>query len=241
MSSAGPDFPDSDDQKETSVPGAAFSPHAATPRSEHYRRHEAGRESADVECWKDSFFADVENRKKLIRIAGRLGARDVAEAMEYADHALEELCKASGRIDNPIGWARKRIFWKILATRKEERRIQEALLHTANQAKTSFWANWNEHAAVERVCSILDSLPPVQREVMALYYDGYKPFEIAALLNSTPGAVRTSLCDARRRLRQRPEVVELAETLFRPSRRRVHLNQAKELPTASPSPRKEKS
>ncbi len=48
-----------------------------------------------------------------------------------------------------------------------------------------------------RVLELLRLLPPRQRQVMAWYYDGYAPAEIAAFLGIDPGAVRASLHKAR--------------------------------------------
>ena len=60
-------------------------------------------------------------------------------------------------------------------------------------------------AAVEdadRVQQVLAGLPRGEREVLTLVVDGLTPAEAAERLGRSPAAVRRSLCDARRRVRQ---------------------------------------
>ncbi len=52
------------------------------------------------------------------------------------------------------------------------------------------------------VLAALAGLPERQRQVMAWCYDGYSPKETAAILGLTSDAVRQSLSEARRSLRQ---------------------------------------
>jgi len=52
-----------------------------------------------------------------------------------------------------------------------------------------------------RVLALLQRLPPRQRQIIALVYDGYTPKEIADLLDMEPNAVRGSLHKARQALK----------------------------------------
>ncbi|SDP62508.1 RNA polymerase sigma-70 factor, ECF subfamily [Streptomyces sp. cf386] len=54
-----------------------------------------------------------------------------------------------------------------------------------------------------RVFAAIRQLSQRQREVMAWTIDGYQPREIAELVDATPGAVRVSLSEARKRLKDR--------------------------------------
>jgi RNA polymerase sigma factor (sigma-70 family) len=54
----------------------------------------------------------------------------------------------------------------------------------------------------EWVISVLASLPPAQREILACMVDEFRPYEIALLLGRTPVAVRQNLCAARKRLKK---------------------------------------
>lgn len=51
------------------------------------------------------------------------------------------------------------------------------------------------------VLRLLETLPPAQREVLALAVDGFTPTEIAELLGKTRAAVRKNLQFARERLK----------------------------------------
>lgn len=61
------------------------------------------------------------------------------------------------------------------------------------------------------VIGLLRRLPPAQRLVMAWYFDGYGPAEIAAILDKRPETVRSALRHARLRLRR-----ELTGSLLTP-------------------------
>lgn len=50
----------------------------------------------------------------------------------------------------------------------------------------------------QQVLEVLRALPPRQRQVLALTFDGWTPAEIASLLGLDPPAVRASLMEARR-------------------------------------------
>jgi len=54
----------------------------------------------------------------------------------------------------------------------------------------------------EWVIFLLNSLPTEQRKVMAFVVDGFSPSEIAVMLGRSPEAVRQSLLEARKRLKQ---------------------------------------
>lgn len=75
--------------------------------------------------------------------------------------------------------------------------IDQTLPQADAPATDTIWADrqW--------VLSLLDSLPPAQREVLALAVDQFTPAEMALALGRSPTAVRQSLLAARRRLARR--------------------------------------
>lgn len=64
------------------------------------------------------------------------------------------------------------------------------------------FANLEQAEECRRVYEAISSLPDRQRQVMAWYYDGYRPHEIAELFKISKDAVRASLYQAKRQLRR---------------------------------------
>lgn len=75
--------------------------------------------------------------------------------------------------------------------------VDRTMPAAGDPATDSIWADrqW--------VLSLLNSLPPGQREVLALAVDQFTPAEMASALGRSPAAVRQSLLAARRRLARR--------------------------------------
>jgi RNA polymerase sigma factor (sigma-70 family) len=128
-----------------------------------------------------------------------------AGAEEAADVAQETMTRAWRdweKLRHPRAWVRK------VASREYCRRIAACQDEPTDQIPAHRLALGMaaDEAAIlgagqARVLELLRLLPPRQRQVMAWYYDGYAPAEIAEFLSLDPGAVRASLHKARDRLK----------------------------------------
>jgi len=124
------------------------------------------------------------------------------EADEAAAAAMEEVLRRWDQIDAPLAYGKRAVLNSFFKEKERgldriRQRLQqgcEARRDGAAGAGLSVWedAQW--------VMQILSSLPPAQREVLALVVDGFTPAEIAQLLGKTADAVRQNLCAARARL-----------------------------------------
>jgi RNA polymerase sigma factor (sigma-70 family) len=139
--------------------------------------------------------------RKLMAVVMSVGAT-LEEAEEAAASAMEEVLRRWDQIGAPLAYAKQAAlssFYKekergLDRTRQRLKQGAEARRDGAGDAGLNVWEDrqW--------VMQILGSLPPAQREVLALVVDGFTPAEIARLLGKTPDAVRQNLCAARARL-----------------------------------------
>jgi RNA polymerase sigma-70 factor (ECF subfamily) len=122
-----------------------------------------------------------------------LGA-DFHEAVSVAQETMLRAYKDWGSIEHPTAWAR------TVASREYFRRAMAC--HEAPAAELPDITDPLSDTVIigdeqKHVLDLLRRLPERQRQVMAWYYDGHKPAEIATMLSIAPGAVRVSLHKAR--------------------------------------------
>ncbi|MEZ7132694.1 RNA polymerase sigma factor [Nonomuraea sp. AD125B] len=127
-----------------------------------------------------------------------LGAlRDEAE--DLAQEALLAVYKHRQGIDHPTAYAITAARNLFFALRKREAlKLRQA--PTAPSCHGDL-ATRHDGADEQMVREAIAALPPQQRRVLALRYDGYTPAEIATLLGTNPNNVRVTLHHARKKLR----------------------------------------
>jgi RNA polymerase sigma-70 factor (ECF subfamily) len=152
-----------------------------------------------------------EHQRSLIQTAMYAGATR-QEARLAAQDAMTDVLKRWSDIDNPLAYARKAVLSCFVKSKKHGldrvrvKLVQQGAGTPAAQPDQNLTA-WEDK---QWVCQLLNSLPPKQRDVMALVVDGFEPSEIAALLGRSPEAVRQNLREARTRLKQTLEEDKVA-------------------------------
>ncbi len=151
----------------------------------------------------------VKLRADLMRIGVKY-----EEAQDATAQAAEDLLRRWEKVEHPYAYARTAALRSVIKCRKRSSRdfqrglLQESLAVSREDPGLTAWEDR------EWVMSLLDHLPPAQREVMACVVDQFTPAETALLLGRTPAATRRALADARKSLRKdltvwRAEVMHL--------------------------------
>lgn len=122
------------------------------------------------------------------------------EAEDAVQEAMKELLRAWERVTSPYSYVRTAAVRRVIRARRRDRAIASLAWPVADDpgGRLTLWEDR------EWVTQFLRSLPPAQREVIALLVDEFSPGEIAALLGKTEDAVRQNLYATRRRLGARP-------------------------------------
>jgi RNA polymerase sigma-70 factor (ECF subfamily) len=122
-------------------------------------------------------------------------------AADIAQDAMTEAYRQWDHLDAPLAWVRtvaSRRWWDRSRRDRIELPHEEipepGLLLSAEEAE--------EITHRHTFLALLHGLPPLQRQVMAWTYDGYRPTEIAAVLGKPPATVRSALREARIALRR---------------------------------------
>lgn len=160
-------------------------------------RGESGAAADDSEAF-TAWFRD--NFVKLTADLMRIGA-GYEEGQDAAASAAEDLYHRWKTVRHPYAYARTTALRSVLKTRERGRRQLDLMLRAGvgtAACKDPGLTTWED---TEWVTSLLRSLPPAQREVIACIVDQFTPLETAHLLGRTPEAVRRALADARIRLR----------------------------------------
>ena len=124
---------------------------------------------------------------------------------EAAEDAVQEAFAAAlarwaeiGRLDDPAGWVRRVALYKAIDRVRSSRREPGFLRRLASQPSTRRdpdAVRWNDLEDEIR------RLPPRQRAAVLLYYVEDLPVdEVAGILESATGTIKSNLHDARRRL-----------------------------------------
>lgn len=129
---------------------------------------------------------------------------EIQDAEDAVSQAMAQAYARWPLLTHPASWVRKaaqRHYIKnAQADRKRDRTETEAAhLDGLDRVPAECREEPDERS---RVIAALRCLPPAQREVMALTFDGYTPAEIAKLLHQQPDNVRSNLRHARDRLRR---------------------------------------
>jgi RNA polymerase sigma-70 factor (ECF subfamily) len=132
---------------------------------------------------------------RLVLFLIKNGASE-ADAEDAAQEAMTKASTAWARIDNPRAWVRTvalRIWWKQAGW--DAVLDEDAPLLTREDPTATEEEKW-------KVVQLLRRLPPAQRAVAALYYDGFSTKEISGILSKTEGTIRSLLRYGRRRLKE---------------------------------------
>ncbi|MEV0128536.1 sigma-70 family RNA polymerase sigma factor [Dactylosporangium sp. NPDC050688] len=137
----------------------------------------------------------------------KLGA-DRAEAEDAVQNAMEMLVRHPEGIRSRAAWVRvvARNNW-IRAMRRHMKAMPAGVACNDVEREGGRSPSNTDPADVirqiteqEDAVRMIRSLPPTQREILALAFDGYRPAEIAEITGSNSSAVRANLAHARRRL-----------------------------------------
>ena len=128
----------------------------------------------------------------------------VAEAEDSAQRAMEDVLHRWNEISSPAAYAHKAANNYFIKDRSRSRHGLRRIVALGPPAESDDSAEraltrWEDREWVE---DILSSLPPAQREVVALVTDGWGLQEITERLGKTPETVRQNLHNARQRLKE---------------------------------------
>jgi RNA polymerase sigma factor (sigma-70 family) len=145
----------------------------------------------------DSFFRERFSRTVVLLIA--MGASK-ADAEDAAQESMVLAWRQWETIHEPVAWVRTvavRAYWKLARTRQQFVPLDESSSEAAESSDLGIFAEEEQ-----QVLRLLRALPPQQRTVIALFYDGMGCEEIAALAGNSPATVRSHLRHARGRLKE---------------------------------------
>jgi RNA polymerase sigma-70 factor (ECF subfamily) len=148
----------------------------------------------------DSFFRERFSRTIVLLIA--MGASR-ADAEDAAQEAMILAWRQWDTIQEPVPWVRTvavRTYWKLARMKQQFVSLDESAPEVQVGSDLGIFAEEQQH--VLRLPSLLRALPPQQRTVAALFYDGLACEEIAELVGSPPATVRSHLRHARGRLKE---------------------------------------
>jgi RNA polymerase sigma factor (sigma-70 family) len=143
------------------------------------------------------------HHRALLRTAMYVGATE-PEAEDALAETMKEMLRRWPEVTNPLAYAHRAVVSNFVKDRtrglgRVRRRMVE---QGAGLSQGADDPGLTTAEGIEWVRQLLAPLPPGERAVMALVVDGYTPTEIAERLGRSPQAVRHSLSDARRRLKQ---------------------------------------
>jgi RNA polymerase sigma-70 factor (ECF subfamily) len=147
-----------------------------------------------------AFFQQEYARLVLFLIKNGAGEADAEDA---AQEAMAEAIRAWERIEKPRAWVR-RVALRIYVRRAlKERRDDTVPLddetHGARSGQPDATTIEEEQC---QVVALMRRLPPAQRTVIALYYDGFTHDEIADVIDKPAATVRSTLRHARAHLKE---------------------------------------
>ncbi|MER8159965.1 RNA polymerase sigma factor [Streptomyces sp. NPDC094472] len=128
--------------------------------------------------------------------------RDIA--VDAAQEAMIRLLTSRDDVRQPRAWIRTTAYRVALATLHDEQRRDQVYRKAATlswpvPAVPSDKAEQRDEA--ERATECIKQLPERQRDVMAWFYDGYSPKEIAQMLGIPRATVDSNLRHARKKLK----------------------------------------
>jgi RNA polymerase sigma factor (sigma-70 family) len=140
--------------------------------------------------------------RDLIKSTMIFGA-DVEQAREAVARTILDVVKAWDRLDKPLQWASRAAIHHYLKEKERDlharrKRLAEKGAGTPEGDNDPQLTIWEDEQWVSQMLALLT---PKQAQVMSLVMEGLTPSEISQQLGRTPGAVRQSLLEARKRLR----------------------------------------
>lgn len=122
-----------------------------------------------------------------------------ADAEDASQEAMVLAWRKWESIDKPEPWVRTvavRVYWKLVSTRPQTVSLDESVPESVVDSALSIFTEEQQH-----VLRLLRALPPMQRTVAALAYDGSTCEEVAMLLGISEATVRSHLRHARKNLK----------------------------------------
>jgi RNA polymerase sigma factor (sigma-70 family) len=142
------------------------------------------------------FFSEQFSRVAFLLV--KLGASR-ADAEDATQDAMVLVWRKWESVNDHPAWVYKvavRGYWRLLRTRPTTVRLTESAPETTVESDLSILSEEQRH-----VLSVLRQLPPMQRFVLALTYDGLTCKEIAEVLEISEATVRSHLRHARNNLK----------------------------------------
>jgi RNA polymerase sigma-70 factor (ECF subfamily) len=139
--------------------------------------------------------------RELVRVVMWAGA-GLQEAEDAAMEAVVAVLRRQTEIDNLFGYARTAALTAFVRNRQRgldrvrRRQVERGAAPAASVEDSGLTALESS----QWVDQVLSTLPPAQREVMALIVDGLRPGEVAQVLGLSPAAVRQRAAAATRSL-----------------------------------------
>lgn len=123
-----------------------------------------------------------------------------ADAEDVTQEAMIGAWKQWDGLREPAAWVRTvafRAYWKLARAKRSVLPLDESTPEVPIDSDLSIFTEEQQH-----VLDALRNLPPQQRTVTALFYDGLACEEIAELLGKSPATVRSHLRHARNTLKE---------------------------------------
>jgi RNA polymerase sigma factor (sigma-70 family) len=159
-------------------------------------------------------FVRMERSKLIWFLMHQYGAT-VHEAEEAAHMAFIDAWRKWKTITNPKAWVytvAARGYFRSVPKSDTHRGHEVAVEEISERFESSCLPSAADRVTLSEqerlVCAELAKLPPMQRRVAALRYEGYSNREIAELLGVDPSAVRHNVLRARSRLRHLRELIQ---------------------------------
>lgn len=134
---------------------------------------------------------------RLVGFLIQVGARR-EDAVDAAQETMRTLYKKWREVSHPKAWARttaRRALIRALSFSREQDLGEPP--EAAAAPLVGDQALW-ESVECDEVLAVLRELPPCQRQALALTFDGFRPAEIAQILDVPAVQVRGNLARARR-------------------------------------------
>jgi RNA polymerase sigma factor (sigma-70 family) len=138
---------------------------------------------------------------RLVWFLLKVGANE-SEAEDAAQEAMAQAIKAWERLDYPVTWVRRAAFTSYLRHAQSARREAPVVGSTAPIRESAQKSDIDLQEEQRFVISVMSQLPPAQRAVAALRYDGLTHEEIAVVLGKSACDVRSLWRHARGRLKE---------------------------------------